>query len=171
MPPPSTTMTLAEPMPASEARSELLVSIARWREELTHIDLTRSTLGFGIAARSVTLVGLLLRLTVRDLLPEAALGDRPTLGQRISALERYGPRHRTTCSEPDRKLVGKTDLELLRKLSRMRSFVAHQEDHTVAADVGRLAPGAVTEFLDVVEAVARLPVFEELVCAERAALG
>ncbi len=161
-------MDRAEPLSARATRSELLDSIRRWREDLTHVDMTRSTLGFGIASRSIGLVAALMQVAVERLVPEAVLPERPTLGHRIQALERYGPAHRMTCSEQPRRIVTRPELKRLLRLSRMRAFVTHQEDQGLssAAEIGRMTSPEVIEFLDAVEAVARLPLFDELICVE-----
>jgi len=162
-------MDRVELLSAETIRSELLNSISRWREELRYVDTSRSTLGFGIATRSVALVAALTQAAVECLIPQAVLPDRPTLGQRINALERYGPALRMTCSEQPRRLVTRPELERLRRLSRMRAFVAHQEDQglNTVAEIGRMSSPEVIDFLDVVEEVARLPLFDELICVER----
>lgn len=153
---------------AAATRKELLESIPRWRQQLS--DLPEfSTYGVGVATTAARLVERLLILAIAGLLPEACLPARPTLGHRVGAIEQYGRKHLMVCLGRPRRLVTRTEIAALNRLTNGRNALAHlQDDEDFAMTMGRLRPSDVVEMLEIAEAVALLPLFDELLCREPA---
>jgi hypothetical protein len=157
--------------PALAIRDELLGSVERWQATLPEDDAPPTTLWVGVAVRASALASALLKLAVAEFARDVPLPDKPTLGALIQALDQRARHQRATCLGVPRALLRPTEIQLLRRLSRMRASVVHQEDGSgswEAALIGRLTVADTREFLDVAGKVARLPLIEELICRERA---
>lgn len=153
---------------AAATRQELLQSISRWRLELPELP-EHSTRGVGVAGTAARLVERLLILAIAGLLPEARMPARPTLGDRVGAIEQYGRKQSMVCLGRPRRLVTRTEITVLNRLTKARNALAHvQNDEDSATTMGRLRPSDVVEMLDIAEAVAQLPLFDELQCRESA---
>jgi hypothetical protein len=63
-------------------------------------------------------------------------------------------------------------MAVLNRLTTGRKSLAHLRDHdNFAVTMGRLGLSDVVEIIDVAEAVAQLPLFDELLCREAAQQG
>lgn len=151
---------------AAATRKELLRSIAHWRHELSGLS-EPSTYGVGVTTTAVRLVERLLVLAVAALVPEAPLPPKPTLGQRVGAIEQYGRKHSMVCLGRPRRLVTRTEITVLNRLTQGRNALVHlQNDESFAMTMGRTRLSDVAEMIDIAEAVAQLPLFDELLCRE-----
>lgn len=151
---------------AAATRNKLLQSIARWRQQLSDLP-EPSTFGVGVAMTAARLVERLLILAIATLLPDAALPAKPTLGDRVGAIEQYGRKHSMVCLGRPRKLVTRAEITVLNRLTKGRNELAHlQADEDFTVTMGRLRPLDVLEMLEIAEAVAQLPIFDELLCRE-----
>lgn len=151
---------------AAATRQELIESIPRWKDRVVS-DPPHSTYGVGVSMTATRLIERLLVLAIAGLLPEAHLPARATLGDRVGAIERYGRKHSMVCLGQPRRLVTPTDIVALKRLTKGRNALVHlQDDEDLTTTMGRLRPADVVEMLEVAEAVARLPLFHELVCLE-----
>jgi hypothetical protein len=107
----------------------------------------------------------LLRLAVVSLLPEATIPERATLGQVVGLIERHGRDHRMDCLGLPRRLLARGEIATLKRLTSRRNRVFHVVEQGVARDaMERLSSTDVLETLGAIEAVARLPLFDELAC-------
>jgi hypothetical protein len=127
----------------------------------------RSTYGVGVTTTGVRLVERLLVLAVAATVPEAPLPSKPTLGQRVGAIEQYGRKHSMVCLGLPRRLVTRTEITVLNRLTKGRNALVHlQDDGSFATTMGRMRLSDVAEMIDIAEAVAHLPLFDELLCRE-----
>lgn len=124
--------------------------------------------------RAVTLAATMLKIAAAEVAPEGNLPEKPTLGKLVELLEREGPRARMTCLGADRGLLREPEIKLLKRLSRLRASIAHQEDAGAlweASKVGRLTGADVVEFIDVALEVSSLPMFDEIICRQQKTSG
>jgi hypothetical protein len=158
---------------SAEIRVHLLEKIVEWKERLPPDGTFMGTYGAGIALSAVTLIGVLIKRAVDVLIPDAEPSDKPTIGFYVSTIERYGRDHKTICVQPPRHLVTSPEVKLLKRLSRTRASLAHQEGEPAfdVSMIGRLGPSEVRDFLDLVGTVARLAIFDELTCRETQRTG
>ena len=138
----------------SETREELLRNVERWESELSGDGPVRGTLEVGMGNRGVAGAETLLRAAVSQLLPEAEIPDKPTLGQLVDLIRRDGRKHRMECLGLPRRLVTVAEFDVLASLTSVRNRLVHP-DATVAD---------VREVLGVVRATAELPLFDEIDC-------
>jgi hypothetical protein len=159
--------------PSRVIRDQRLAGLPRWRGAIEEIGDAPSTYGIGIAMRVISPVALLVGRAVRVLTPQATLRERPTFGEFVQALEPYGQAPRALPDGRRRGLITRSELDLLKRLSRQRALVAHQEDYAPATveDLGRLGATPVIDLLVLIEQILRLPLIVELIAAEEGASG
>lgn len=151
---------------AADIRTELLSSLDRWRDDIPD-DGGPSTMWFGVVTRASGLASALIRTAVATLLPEVALRERPTVGMYVQTLDEHGKQLRGTCIARPNRLVSKADLQVLRRFTRLRAALAHQEDVGVGpSEIGRFDASTAGELLDTIELLAGLPLFDETICLQ-----
>jgi hypothetical protein len=121
-----------------------------------------------MALRAVSTVGVLLRRSVAAFFPDVDLGSKPTFGQYLQAIDRYGRGQRMACTGSPRYLVTNSEMRVLNELSRKRSALAHLEERPVwdPKGVGYFKPSDLRALLDLITSALALPIFDELVCRE-----
>lgn len=162
-------MTEASESGAAEIRTELLLSIDRWRATLPSEDQEGNTYFLGIADRAITLTSALLHEVTQVLMHDAPLRDRATLGEHIDLIKGIGRKRRTTCSEPPRFLVSKSESRTLDHFSALRNALAHPEgERFTVATLGRYRATRVAEILEVAASIASMTIIDETVCRQAA---
>jgi len=126
------------------------------------------TLRSGVALTALRLVeGLLLQI-IAALLPRAPVPARPTLGHLVGVIEKYGMKEPMTCLERPRKLVTRSDMAVLNRLTGGRNSAMHlRTGDEFAVTLGRLDPSDVAEIMEIAEAVAHLLLIDELLCRDK----
>jgi hypothetical protein len=148
-------------------REELLQSLTRWRLQARELS-NYPTLRTGVALTALRLVESLLSQTIAGLLPHAPLPPKPTLGQLVGAIEQFGMKESMVCLERPRKLVTRTDMSILNRLTGGRNSVTHlRSGEDLAEKIGRLDSSDVARIMEIAEAIAHLPLIDEVLCREQ----
>jgi len=164
----------SEPRPsARELRDTLRERLAEWEAvqgPIARRELSPTyNLGFGM--KCVAFLSTLIRQAVDTLLPAVALGERPTFGRLVGALDKFGQREPLP-GHPKRKLVIRSEIEVLNRLTRIRAAMAHPEDQERSLEMlGRLSEDQLREYISLSRRVLDFPLLDELVRVQEMSPG
>lgn len=140
-----------------DVRQELLADVDRWTGELRVPDKVRGTLGIGMGLKAVGAAEGLIRLAAEQLVGSDRIPQRATLGQLVELVRNEGGRVRMNCLGLSRRLVTRSEHQVLAALTKTRNSLAH-------GDSGARTAALAAQAVDAARGVAELPLFLELEC-------